>query len=90
MYTGDDKDFSFRPTGIEGAAVDKMVIAAGRAMLGFNRTTGSDFPLRGVLDAATIAKNDPPGNTIPLEITIVSGATTLAATATAIAASLLF
>jgi len=59
-------------------------------MLGFNRSSGSDFPLRGVLDATTIAKNAAPGNVIPLEITIISGATTLAATAIAMSASLLF
>ena len=89
MDTGDANDFSFYPTGF-GVGTDKFIIARGRAMLGFNRTTGSDFPLRGVLDATTIGTNPSPDNTIPLEITIISGATTLAATAIAMSASLLF
>ena len=47
MDTGDSYDFQFYPVAPTTSGDDKMIIAPGRAMVGINRTSGSDFPLRG-------------------------------------------
>lgn len=65
---------------------DKMIIGQGRAMLGINRTSGADFPLRGVMQvdvAGGIAA-------IPLEIPIISGALMAAAAGATITALLAY
>ena len=77
MDTEDQYDFSFSPVRPKDSGADKMTIAEGRAMLGFNRSTSADYFIRG-----------PVGS--DLEVTIFAGALSLAAVATSIAAVLAF
>jgi len=78
MDTGDEYDFQFFPVAPAGTGDDTMYIAQGRAMVGINRTSGSDFPLRGVMTG-----------TIPLAVKIVAGALSLAAAGATMIVSML-
>ena len=53
MDTGDPYDFSFSPVRPKDTGADTMLIAQGRAMLGFNRSTSSDYFIRGPINADT-------------------------------------
>ena len=80
MVTDDEQDFQFMPT---STANDKMTIGLGRAFLGINRTSGSDFPVRAPIPIDGTTPAD-------LEIAILSGALSLAAVGTTIVAILTF
>ena len=79
MDTEDAQDFQFYPKSPAGTGDDVLYIAQGRAMVGINRTSGTDFFLRGVMTGTT-----------PLEIKVVAGGMYLAAVGATIAVMLSF